>query len=79
MYASCAEGLDGAGVHLAAALRGRERLAGVEALAGAERQLEPRHRRQVGLGEDPGHEVALLEADAVLAGDRAAGVDAERA
>src|SRR4051812_35871879 len=68
----CAEGLRRAGVHFAAALGGGEGLAGVEALVGAESRLEARHRCHVVVAEDPGHEVALLQAHAMLAGDAAA-------
>src|SRR3990172_8869159 len=57
---------------LAAALRGREDLARVEAVGGAKGGLQAGHDLKVVLGEDPGHVVALLIADAVLAGDGAA-------
>src|SRR5438874_2257095 len=62
--------------HLAAALVRRERLARVVVLARLERRLEPRHRRQVGLVVDPADEVALLESDPMLAGDRPPGCHA---
>src|SRR5262245_26822698 len=54
-----------------AGLLRREHLAGVAASGGIEHRLDRRHRREVSLGEDPRHEVTLLETDAVFAGNRA--------
>src|SRR5439155_22503059 len=57
-------------------LRGED-LPGVAETRGVEGVLEPLHHRQVGGREDEGHEVGLLEADAVLARDRAADLGAD--
>src|SRR5215475_13512651 len=67
----------GDGACLAAGLAGRKHLAGVAAARGIEGGLEPLHERLVRGREDEGHEVGLLEPDAVLAGDRAADLGAE--
>ena len=44
--------------------------------AGSKARAQPRHRGEVGLAEQQRHRARLVGADAVLAGDRAAGVDA---
>src|SRR6266850_2317631 len=69
--------LDGVGAvrhgpRLDARLAGGEHLAGIAEATGIERGLEALHQREVGRREDERHEVGLLEADAVLARDRAA-------
>ena len=63
--------------HLAAQPRGREDLAGVGDVVGVEGAADQLHRVQVVVGEHPRHVGGLVDADAVLAGDRAAGGDAE--
>ena len=65
------------GPGLAARLAGREDLAGIAQSRRVEGELEPLHEREVGRREDERHEVGLLEADAVLAGDRAADLRAD--
>src|SRR5688500_13744484 len=64
------------GTDLAADVALREHLVGVEEARGVEGVLDAGEGRQVLAGEDEGHKVALLGADAVLAGEGAAGVDA---
>ena len=67
-----------AGVDLfhAAGAGGGQHLAGAEQAVGVERVAEACHHVQVVVGEQLCHEVDLLDADAVLAGDAAAAVDA---
>src|SRR5438105_3567140 len=62
---------------LGAAMQGREHLAGVEQALGVEGAFEPLLLVQIDLGEHRRHQVALLDADAVLAGQHAADLDAE--
>src|SRR5207237_4289166 len=69
--------LDGVGAvrhgpRLDARLAGGEDLAGIAAAAGIEGILEALHQGEIGRRKDERHEVGLLEADAVLARDRAA-------
>ena len=64
--------------HLAAQPRRGHDLAGVGEPLGIERAAQPLERVQVGLVEHQRHVALLVDADAVLAGDRAAGVDAGR-
>src|SRR5438046_2183444 len=61
---------------LAAAAAVGEDLAGIAEALGVEDQANPVHDLEIGLGEEPAHEVALLEADAVLAAHGAAELDA---
>ena len=56
--------------------RRREHLAGVREPGGVERAAEPCKRLEVALGEHRGHRARLVDAHAVLAGERAAGLDA---
>ena len=51
---------------------------GIADAVGFEARAQPLHRVEVGLAEHQAHEVALLGADAVLAGERAARGDAGR-
>src|SRR5882672_12410293 len=72
----------GARVHVLAAELGAatqrgEHLAGVEAHVGIERVLDPMLDLEIDGRELVGHEIALLEADAVLARENPAHVDAE--
>src|SRR5256885_9555667 len=60
-----------------AQLGAREQLARVAELLRVEGAAHAAHRLDVGFGEHFAHEVALFDADAVLAGDVAAGADAE--
>src|SRR5256712_12479808 len=60
------------GPRLDAGLARGEHLAGIAEATGVERVLEALHEREVGGREDERHEVGLLQADAVLARDRAA-------
>ena len=62
--------------HLAAQPRRRHQLARVRQPGGVERAAQALERVQVGLGEHLRHVLLLVDADAVLAGDRAAGVQA---
>src|SRR5882724_1940707 len=69
--------LDGVGTvrhgpRLDARLSRGKHLARIAEAAGIERVLEALHQREVRRREDQRHEVGLLEADAVLARDRAA-------
>ena len=61
----------------AAAVAGGENLARIEVVRRAERAPQTLHRGHIVLAENPGQIVALLVAHAVLAGDRAARVDAD--
>src|SRR5438874_2746689 len=60
--------------HLGSLRIGKD-LARVQHAPWVERALDPLHGLQVVGGEDPGHERALLEADPVLTGKRAAHLD----
>src|SRR5262249_51491361 len=62
---------------LGTAVQHREHLAGVEEPVGIEGAFEPLLLRQLALAEHRAHEVALLDADAVLARKDAAHRDAE--
>src|SRR6266568_4175686 len=62
---------------LAAGLARREDLAGVAEIARVESLAQAPHESQIGLGEDQGHVVHFLQADAVLARDGAAHVRAD--
>src|SRR5690349_10015471 len=62
---------------LGAAMQHREHLAGVEQAFGIERAFQALLMRKVDLGEHLAHEVALLDADAVLAGQHTAHTDAQ--
>src|SRR5262249_26098119 len=62
---------------LGAALQGREHLAGIEQLVLIERAFEAHLLREVDLVEHRRHQVALLHADTVLAGQDAADLDAQ--
>ena len=71
-----------AGMHmhaaeLGAAVQRRKHLAGIEQALGVEGAFEPLLLVEVDLGEHRRHQVALLDADAVLAGQHAADLDAE--
>src|SRR5581483_5150867 len=63
--------------HVDAASRRRQHFAGVAEPVLVPRRLDAAHHVHVGLGEDERHEVTLLDADAVLAGQRAADVGAD--
>ena len=60
-----------------AAMQGREHLAGIEQALRVERAFDPLLLVQVDLGEHRRHQVALLDADPVLARQNAADLDAE--
>src|SRR5690349_9757991 len=60
-----------------AALERRHRLAGIEDAVGIERRLHSVERGELRSAELHAHLLELLDADAVLAGDRAAHLDAE--
>ena len=62
---------------LGAAMQHREHLAGVEQPLGIEGAFQPLLVRKVDLGEHVAHEIALLDADAVLAGQHTAHLDAQ--
>ena len=62
--------------HLAAEPRRREELAGVREPGRVECRAQALHRLEIVLAEHQRHRAGLVGADAVLAGDRAAGVDA---
>src|SRR5690348_13716461 len=62
--------------HLAAEARRGEDLAGVRETARVERRTDALHHLEVDLGEHQRHRAGLVRADAVLAGDRAPGLDA---
>jgi hypothetical protein len=62
---------------LGATMQLREHLAGIEEALLVERAFEPLLVREVDLREHRRHQVALLDADAMLAGQNAADVDAE--
>ena len=55
----------------------RKHLAGIEQAAAVEGAFQPLLLRQIGFGEHRRHQVALLDADAMLAGQHAADLDAE--
>src|ERR1700681_1328936 len=61
---------------LAAQPRRGEHLARVRQAARVERGPQPRHRGEIRFAEEQRHRARLVGADAVLAGDRAARVDA---
>src|SRR5712692_10648912 len=65
------------GPTLAAGLARREDLAGVAEIARVESLAQAPHKSEIGLGEDQGHVVYFLQADAVLARDGAADVRAD--
>src|SRR6516165_10343928 len=62
--------------HLAAEPRGREHLAGIREPGRVEPGAKELHRLEVPLREELRHRARLVDADAVLAGERAARVDA---
>src|SRR5215204_1245848 len=62
--------------YLAAETRRRHHLAGVREAGGIERAAQPLERVEVGLAEHLRHVLLLVDADAVLAGDRAARLQA---
>ena len=62
---------------LGAAVQRREHLAGIEQALVVEGAFEPLLLVEIDLGEHRRHQVALLDADAVLAGEHAADLDAE--
>src|ERR1700720_4229681 len=62
---------------LGAAMELREDLAGIEQPVGVEGAFEAQLLIEIDLVEHDRHEVALLDADAVLAGEDAADLDAE--
>ena len=62
---------------LGAAVQRRHPLAGIEQSVRVERRLDPEEALELGGAELRAHAAQLLDADAVLAGDRAADVDAE--
>src|SRR5439155_25639133 len=61
--------------NVGAGIATREDLSGVHGYLGIERLAPATLRVEVLRTEDPEHEMVLLEADPVLAGERAAGVD----
>src|SRR5712692_11456817 len=61
---------------LGAAVQGRKYLAGVEQALGVERAFKPLLLVEIDLAEHLAHQVALLDADAMLAGQHAAEFDA---
>src|SRR5690606_30364047 len=72
--------LPAADVHpaeLRATMQRREDLAGIEELLRVEGTLQPLLLLEVVLGEHGGHQVSLLDPDAVLAGEHAADFGAE--
>src|SRR4029453_832646 len=60
-----------------AAVQGREYLAGVEEALGVERAFKPLLLVEIDLAEHFAHQVALLDADAMFAGQHAAELDAD--
>src|SRR6266446_9284584 len=62
---------------LGAAVQGRKYLAGVEQALGVERTFEPLLLVEIDLAEHFAHQVALLDADAMFAGQHAAEFDAD--
>jgi len=62
---------------LGAAVQGRHGAAGVQEALGVEGGLETVEGLELGRAELHAHRVELLDADAVLAGDRAADLDAQ--
>src|SRR6185295_12796611 len=71
-----------AGMHMQAAEFGAamqlgKHLAGVEQALRIEGALQPLLLIEIGLGEHHGHQIAFLDADAVLAGQHAPDLDAE--
>src|SRR3954452_3623523 len=62
--------------HLAAQPRRRHDLPGVRPPVGVEGAAQHLERREIGLREHPRHVALLVDADAVLAGDRPAGLEA---
>ncbi len=62
---------------LRASMQHREHLARVQESCGIEGALQPLLVREVGFAELLAHEVALLHAHAVLAGEHAAHLDAQ--
>src|SRR5271163_818259 len=63
--------------HLGAAMQGREYLAGIEQRLVVERTFDALLLAQIDIVEHHRHEVALLDPDAVLAGQHAADLDAQ--
>ena len=61
-----------------AAVQGRKHLAGIEQALRVERAFQPLLLVEIDLGEHLRHQIALLDADAVLAGQDAAELDAAR-
>ena len=70
-------GVDMHAAQLGAAAELRKHLAGIEQALGIEGAFQPLLLVEVGLVEHRVHEVALLDADAVLAGQHAADLDAK--
>src|SRR5258707_12013138 len=56
--------------HLAAKPRRREHLAGIGKAFRIERRAQQRHRGEIALAEELGHRARLVDADAVLTGER---------
>src|SRR5439155_21530952 len=69
--------MDVQAAELGAAMKLREDLAGIEQRAGIEGAFDPLLLGEVGLVEHRRHQVALLDADAMLAGQHAADLDAQ--
>src|SRR5438067_1742052 len=63
--------------HLGAAMQLRKNLSGVQETMRVERAFEPLLLLQIRLAEHAAHEIALLDADTVLAGQYAADLHAE--
>ena len=60
-----------------AAMQGRKHLARVEQALGVERAFQPLLLVEIDLGKHLGHQVALLDADTMFAGQHAAEFDAD--
>src|SRR5262245_21917549 len=72
-----AAGMDVQAPELGAAVQRREHLAGIEQAALVEGAFEPLLLLEIGVGEHRRHQVALLDPDAMLAGEHAPHLDAE--
>src|SRR6516225_2422484 len=70
-------GVDVHATEFGAAVQGRKHLARIEQALCVERAFEPLLLLEIGLGEHSRHQIALLHAHAMLAGEDAAHLDAE--
>ena len=72
-----AAGMDMHAAELGAAMQCRKHLAGIEQALVVERAFEPLLLIEIDLGKHHRHQIALLDADAMLAGQHAADLDAQ--